>query len=65
MNQVGFRLGTIFAIVAIGCLTSPPIGGAIADATQNGDYDFACVFSGFAYFISFIFIVWLRTRLVG
>lgn len=65
MNEVGFRMGTIFAIAGIGCLTSPPIGGAIADATKNGDYDLACVFSGVNYFISLIFIIWLRARLVG
>ena len=65
MNEVGYRMGTIFAIAGIGCLTSPPIGGAIADATRNEDYDFACVFSGLNYFISLVFIIWLRMRLVG
>jgi MFS family permease len=65
MNEVGYRMGTIFAIAGIGCLTGPPIGGAIVDATENGDYDFACVFSGLGYFVSMVFIVWLRVRLVG
>lgn len=65
MNEVGFRMGTIFAVAGIGCLTGPPIGGAIVDATKNGDYDFACVFSGVAYFISLILIIWLRGRVVG
>jgi len=65
MNEVGWRMGTIFSIAGIGSLTSPPIGGAIADATKNGDYDFASVFSGVNYFVSLIFIIWLRARLVG
>lgn len=65
MHEVGYRMGTIFAIAGIGCLTGPPIGGAIADATKNGDYDYACVFSGLNYFIALVFIIWLRARLVG
>ncbi|KAL2430356.1 MFS-type transporter opdF [Exophiala dermatitidis] len=65
MNEVGARMGTIFAIAGLGCLTGPPIGGAIADATKNGDYDYACVFSGLNYFIALVFIIWLRARLVG
>ncbi|KAK2594397.1 hypothetical protein QQS21_007903 [Conoideocrella luteorostrata] len=65
MKEVGYRMGTIFAIAGIGCLTSPPIGGSIVDKTPGGNYDFACVFSGVNYLISLVFIVWLRARLVG
>lgn len=65
MEEVGFRMGTIFSIAGIGTLTSPPIGGAIAQRTANGDYTFACVFSGVNYFLSVIFIIILRVRLVG
>ncbi len=30
MKEVGYRMGTVFAIAGIGTLTSPSIGGAIA-----------------------------------
>ncbi|KAF7596248.1 hypothetical protein BBP40_002781 [Aspergillus hancockii] len=65
IKEVGYRMGTIFAIAGIGALTSPPIGGAIAARTKNGDFDYACVFSGVNYFLSVVFIVILRARLVG
>jgi MFS family permease len=65
MKEVGYRMGTIFAVAGIGSLTSPPIGGAIVDATQSGNYDLACVFSGVNYFIALALIIWLRMRLVG
>lgn len=65
INEVGYRMGTIFAIAGIGCLTSPPIGGAIVDLTLGDNYDYACVFSGLSYIVSLVFIIWLRARLVG
>lgn len=65
MKEVGYRMGTIFSIAGIGALTSPPIGGAIVDRTEGGNYDYACVFSGVNYAISLFFIIWLRARLVG
>ncbi|KAM5462374.1 hypothetical protein MauCBS54593_008039 [Microsporum audouinii] len=65
IQEVGYRMGTIFAIAGIGALTSPPIGGAIAQISENGDYNFACVFSGANYFISVVFIIILRARVVG
>ncbi|KAL4767261.1 major facilitator superfamily domain-containing protein [Aspergillus nidulans var. acristatus] len=65
IKEVGYRMGTIFAIAGIGALTSPPIGGAIVGRTKHGDFDYACVFSGMNYFFSLVFIVILRARLVG
>jgi MFS family permease len=65
MKEVGYRMGTIFSIAGIGALTSPPIGGAIVGRTKNGDFDYACVFSGVSYFFALVFIVILRARLVG
>ncbi|KAL4751796.1 hypothetical protein BDW72DRAFT_192657 [Aspergillus terricola var. indicus] len=65
IKEVGYRMGTIFAIAGIGALTSPPIGGAIVERTKHGDFDYACVFSGVNYFFSLVFIIILRVRLVG
>ncbi|KAL5041166.1 hypothetical protein BDW71DRAFT_213274 [Aspergillus fruticulosus] len=65
IKEVGYRIGTIFAIAGIGALTSPPIGGAIVGRTGHGDFDYACVFSSINYFFSLIFIIILRARLVG
>lgn len=65
MNEVGIRMGTIFAIAAVGCLTSPPIGGAIVDKTRGGDYDYAALFSGVNFFVTLLTIGALRVRLAG
>ncbi|KAL3429226.1 major facilitator superfamily domain-containing protein [Aspergillus tetrazonus] len=65
IKEVGYRMGTIFAIAGIGALTSPPIGSAIVGRSKHGDFDYACVFSGINYFFSLVFIVILRARLVG
>ncbi|GES64216.1 major facilitator superfamily domain, general substrate transporter [Aspergillus terreus] len=64
MKEVGYRMGTILSIAGIGALTSPPIAGAIVGRTKNGDFDYACVFSGVSYFFALAFIVILRARLV-
>ena len=64
MKEVGYRMGTVFAIAGIGALTSPPIGGAIA-AASGGSYVYACVFSGVNYFVSIIGIIILRGRIGG
>ncbi|KAJ4163178.1 hypothetical protein LMH87_004922 [Akanthomyces muscarius] len=65
IKEVGYRMGTIFAIAGIGCLTSPPIGGAIVDKTSDKVYDYAALFSGLNYLVAFAFMVWLRGRMVG
>ena len=61
MNEVGYRMGTVFAIAGLGTLTSPPIGGAIA-ADSGGKYDYAAVFSGVNYMIGLIGMIFLRGR---
>ncbi|KAL4972734.1 major facilitator superfamily domain-containing protein [Aspergillus desertorum] len=65
IKEVGYRMGTIFAIAGISTLTSPPIGGAIVARTKNDDYDYACVFSGMNYFLALVLIILLRARVVG
>jgi MFS family permease len=64
MKEVGYRMGTVFAIAGIGTLTSPPIGGAIA-ASHGGSYVYAAVFSGVSYAVSLLGIVVLRGRVAG
>jgi len=64
MKEVGYRMGTVFAIAGIGTLTSPPIGGAIA-ARNGGSYVYASVFSGISYAVSLVGIVVLRGRKAG
>jgi hypothetical protein len=65
MKEVGFRMGTVFAIAGVGALTAPPTGGAIFAATLGGVYNYACVFSEVNYFICILCLVWLRARLTG
>lgn len=65
MEEVGFRMGTLFAVAGIGALTSPPIAGAIVQRTPGGDYVFACVFSGISFLVSTVFMVALRARIGG
>jgi MFS family permease len=62
MKELGFRMGTILAIAAIGTLTSPPIAGAIV-ADNGGSYTWACVFSGFNFIIAAVGIFILQGRL--
>lgn len=64
MKELGFRMGTIFAIAATGTLTSPPIAGAIT-ADDGGIYTYACLFSGVNFFIAAAGIVIIRIRTVG
>jgi MFS family permease len=64
MNEVGYRMGTVFAIAGLGTLTSPPIGGAIA-ADSGGKYDYAAVFSGVNYMLGLIGIIFLREKVAG
>lgn len=64
LHELGFRMGTIMSLAAIGTLTSPPIAGAII-AHDEGSYRFAAVFAGVNFFIAFLTIGWLRVRLAG
>jgi MFS family permease len=64
MKELGFRMGTILAIAAIGTLTSPPIAGVIA-AAHGGSYTYAAVFAGISFFVATVGIFILRTLLVG
>ncbi|KAJ5505618.1 Major facilitator superfamily domain general substrate transporter [Penicillium expansum] len=64
MNELGYRMGTVLAFAAVGTLTSPPIGGAIA-AANGGSYTYTCVFSGVSLFLGTIGLAALRVRLSG
>ncbi|KAJ5963702.1 uncharacterized protein N7479_003578 [Penicillium vulpinum] len=64
MNELGYRMGTILAFAAVGTLTSPPIGGAIA-ADTGGSYTYTCVFSGVSFVMGTIGLAALRVRLSG
>ncbi|EKV04977.1 Major facilitator superfamily domain, general substrate transporter [Penicillium digitatum] len=64
MNELGFRMGTVLAFAAVGTLTSPPIGGAIA-ADSGGSYTYTCVFSGVSLILGTIGLAALRVRLSG
>jgi hypothetical protein len=64
MSELGTRFGTLLFIAAIGTLTSPPIGAAIASAA-GGTYLYTALFAGINFFISGAGIWLLRTRLGG
>ncbi|KAH7156157.1 major facilitator superfamily domain-containing protein [Dactylonectria macrodidyma] len=63
-GELGFRMGTIMSIAAIGTLTSPPIAGAIV-ADDGGSYRFAAVFAGVNFLLAGLGIGLLRVRLEG
>ncbi|RAH39742.1 MFS general substrate transporter [Aspergillus brunneoviolaceus CBS 621.78] len=63
-TEIGYRVGTVFAVAGLGALTSPPIAGVLI--TRNGgDYVYAAVFSGVAYAVSTVVMVILRVRIGG
>ncbi|KAF4219510.1 hypothetical protein CNMCM8980_006718 [Aspergillus fumigatiaffinis] len=64
MSELGYRMGTVLAFAAVGTLTSPPIGGAIA-ADSGGGYTYTCVFSGVSFILGTIGLAALRVRLSG
>lgn len=63
-NEIGYRMGTAFAVAGLGALTSPPIAGELI-ARDGGDYVYASVFSGVAYAVSTLVMIILRVRLGG
>lgn len=65
IKEVGYRIGTVFAIAGVGALTGPPIAGAIVAKTEGGNYDYACVFCGISYLIAVVGIVVVRGRVAG
>ncbi|CAI7584804.1 unnamed protein product [Penicillium viridicatum] len=64
MSELGYRVGTVLAFAAVGTLTSPPIGGAIA-ASDGGSYTYTCVFSGVSFLLGTLGLAALRVRLSG
>ena len=45
LSKLGIRIGMVFSIISIGCLTGPPIAGAFIQA-DHGDYLYAQMFGG-------------------
>ncbi|KAM5377374.1 hypothetical protein ACJZ2D_005055 [Fusarium nematophilum] len=64
IEELGFRMGTIMSLAAIGTLTSPPIAGAIV-AADGGRYRFAALFGGVNFLIATFGMGLLRVRLGG
>ena len=64
VKEIGYRMGVVLVFAAIGTLTSPPIGGAIA-AADNGGYDFTCLFSGVSFILGAIGLTILRIKIAG
>ncbi|RSL90171.1 hypothetical protein CEP51_000864 [Fusarium floridanum] len=64
IEELGFRVGTILSLAAIGSLTSPPIAGAIV-TDDGGSYRFAAVFGGVNFLIATRGVALLRVKLGG
>ncbi|KAF5878167.1 putative mfs monocarboxylate transporter protein [Botrytis fragariae] len=45
LEMMGTRLGMVFAVISIACLTGPPIAGALISA-NNGSFLYAQIFGG-------------------
>lgn len=63
-QEVGYRMGAVFAFSGIAALVGPPIAGAII-SRSNGSYVYACLFSGVSYLICTILLVVLKGRVAG
>ncbi len=45
LTKMGTRVGMVFTIVSVACLTGPPIAGALIDL-KTGDFLYAQIFGG-------------------
>ena len=45
LQKMGVRIGMVFSIISIACLTGPPLAGALIQR-RHGDYLYAQVFGG-------------------
>lgn len=45
LSKLGVQIGMIFSIISVGCLTGPPIAGALIQA-HGGNYLYAQMFGG-------------------
>ena len=45
LKKMGVRIGMVFSIISIACLTGPPLAGALIQKRQ-GDYLYAQMFGG-------------------
>lgn len=63
-QEYGFRMGAALAVAGVASLTAPPIAGAIA-AKSHGSYDNAFIFAAVSGFISLVFLIVLRGKVIG
>jgi MFS family permease len=64
MSKLGTRLGSIYAVSAVGALIGSPVAGAIVNR-QHGKYEGLIVFSGVALVVGTVLAVGARQVLVG
>ncbi|KAL0263385.1 hypothetical protein SLS55_002365 [Diplodia seriata] len=55
LSKVASRVGMVFTVGSVACLTGPPIAGVLIDL-GDGDYLYAQVFGGSAVFLGFLFL---------
>ncbi|KAI0126709.1 major facilitator superfamily domain-containing protein [Xylariales sp. AK1849] len=64
IQELGFRVGAMYAFSAFGVLIGSPIAGAIV-ASQNGGYSGLEIFCGVTLATGGLFIIFSRIKLVG
>lgn len=64
LQKAGVRMGVVFSIVSIFCLTGPPIAGALIQ-TDRGDYLYAQLFAGISMLVGSVTLVLSRVLKTG
>ncbi|KAL8733968.1 MAG: hypothetical protein Q9166_001729 [cf. Caloplaca sp. 2 TL-2023] len=64
LQEAGVRMGMVFSIVSLFCLTGPPIAGALIQA-NHGDYLYAQLFAGISMLAGSVTLVLSRVLKTG
>lgn len=64
MRKIGARIGTLYALSAVGALVGSPIAGAIVKR-QGGDFEGLIVFSGTSIMVGVVLAIVSRWMIVG
>jgi MFS family permease len=64
LKKMGVRVGMVFSIISIACLTGPPLAGALIHR-KGGDYLYAQIFGGTVVMCGSLFLIAARVAKTG
>lgn len=64
LKKMGVRVGMVFSIISIACLTGPPLAGALI-RRKGGDYLYAQIFGGTVVMCGSLFLIAARVAKTG